>query len=330
MRHMRLSRLGRFKFSTVVVTEPSQSLNDVKPLIKAAELLKQPISLLLLSKDSSIANSFNFKQVFKAANTDLFKDHEYEVAAAFVSGFLSKNKFENVVMGNSAFSKEVLPRIAAVFDTQAVTDVVSIESPSTFKRPVYAGNAFAIVESTAPTKFIGIRPPNFQSDSQQQNTQNSQITTVNESEFISADFKPKLTVIENQLVKSSRPELPKAKVVLSGGRALKSADNFKLLYNMADRIGNCAVGASRAAVDAGYVSNDLQVGQTGKIVAPDLYVAFGISGAIQHVAGIKDSRVIVAVNNNSEAPIFQVADYGLVGDLFKVIPEMEAKWPLKH
>lgn len=330
MRPLRLSRLGRRRFSTLVVAEPAQSLNDLKPLVKAAEALKHPISLLQLSGDATMAGAFDFKRVFKASKSDLFRDHEYESAAAFVAGFLAKHKFDNVVMGNSAFSKEVLPRLAAAFDTQAVTDVVAVESPTTFKRPVYAGNAFAVVESTAPTKFIGIRPPNFPGDVQRAGDSAPQVTTLDPSDCLPADFRPQLTVLENRLVKSGRPELSKAKMVVSGGRGLKSAENFKLLEGLADKIGNCAVGASRAAVDAGFVSNDLQVGQTGKIVAPDLYVAFGISGAIQHVAGIKDSRVIVAVNNNADAPIFQVADFGLVEDLFKAIPELQSKWPLKQ
>ncbi len=225
--------------------------------------------------------------------------------------------FSHLITPAGTTGKDVMPRVAALLDVGQLSDIMAVESTDTFKRPVYAGNAIATVQSDDPIKVITVRTSAF--DPVAAEGGNAAIEVVNNvCDAGLARF------ISEELAQSDRPELASARIVVSGGRGLGSGENFALLEQVADKLG-AAVGASRAAVDAGFVSNDLQVGQTGKVVAPDLYIAVGISGAIQHLAGMKDSKVIVAINKDEEAPIFQVADYGLVADLFQALPELESR-----
>ena len=245
------------------------------------------------------------------------------VEAAHYENFTAENfapvivkiadNYSHIICSANTFGKNLMPRIAANLDTSQVSDIIKVISPDTFLRPIYAGNAFATIKSNDVKKCLTIRPTSF--DPCETSGGSAPIEKVDASEeFLNTKF------VKREEIKSDRPELGTARIVVSGGRGMQSGDNFKLITEIADKLG-AAIGASRAAVDAGYISNDHQVGQTGKVVVPDLYIAIGISGAIQHLAGMKESKVIVAINKDGEAPIFSVADYGLEADLFEAIPQ---------
>ena len=245
------------------------------------------------------------------------------IEAAHYENFIAENfapvvtklaeNYSHIVCSANTFGKNLMPRIAAKLDTSQISDIIKVQSSDTFVRPIYAGNAFATVKTSEAKKCITIRPTSF--DPCESSGGSAPIESVEAGEeFVSTKF------IKREEIKSDRPELGTARVVVSGGRGMQNGDNFKLITAIADKL-NAAIGASRAAVDAGYISNDHQVGQTGKVVVPDLYIAVGISGAIQHLAGMKESKVIVAINKDGEAPIFSVADYGLEADLFEALPQ---------
>jgi len=247
------------------------------------------------------------------ADADALAHRLAEPMAALVTTLAAD--YDAVVAAATTSAKNFMPRVAAQLDVMQVSEITAVEGPDTFERPIYAGNAIQLVKSTDPKKVVTVRATAFPA---------VEMTGSGAVEDVNLPDMPAMSeFIGEELTKSDRPELTSAKIVISGGRGLASNENFeKYIVPVADKLG-AAVGASRAAVDAGYMSNDYQVGQTGKVVAPELYIAVGISGAIQHLAGMKDSKVIVAINKDEEAPIFQVADYGLVGDLFQLLPELD-------
>ena len=246
------------------------------------------------------------------ADAPYFADALAENVAAQVVALAGA--YSHILAAATPNGKNILPRVAAVLDTQQISEIVAVESPDTFVRPIYAGNALATVQSSDAKKVITVRTTGFDAVAATGGSAAIENVTVTADAGVSA-------FVSREVAKSERPELAGAKVIVSGGRGMGSGENFKILEPLADKLG-AAMGASRAAVDAGFVPNDWQVGQTGKIVAPNLYIAVGISGAIQHLAGMKDSKVIVAINKDAEAPIFSVADYGIVGDLFTIVPEL--------
>ena len=260
---------------------------------------------------SQVSKIEDIEEVLLADNS-IYKNHLAENIAPALS-VLSDN-YSHLLAPSSTYGKNIMPRVAALQDVAQISDIISVVSDDTFVRPTYAGNANLKVQSSDKLKIITVRTTTF--DSSKIANGNAKITKIDNSKNANlSEF------IKNELNKSDRPELTSAGIIISGGRGMESGKNFSLLEEVADKL-KAAVGASRAAVDAGFVPNDYQVGQTGKVVAPELYIAVGISGAIQHLAGMKDSKIIVAINKDEEAPIFQVADYGLVGDLFKVLPEL--------
>ena len=286
--------------------------------VAAALEISDDISLLIagFNIDSVIDEAKKIDNVNNILKCDdeVYKNALAEDIAALVVS--NVGSFTHILAPATTFGKNVMPRISAKLDSQQISDIISVESDNTFKRPIYAGSCIATVKSNDSIKIITVRSTAFDpvgcNSSDNEISEIDALSTSGISKFIS-----------EEIAQSDRPELTAADIVISGGRGMQSGDNFHLLDSIADKLG-AAVGASRAAVDAGFVPNDYQVGQTGKIVAPDLYIAVGISGAIQHLAGMKDSKVIVAINKDEDAPIFQVADYGLVADLFTALPELDS------
>ena len=289
----------------------SSTLNTISAALK----ISSDIDVLVVGSNTEgvcneISNYQNIKKVLSVNNTD----YEHAIAEKIEPVIMSiADNYSHIFAPATTFGKNVMPRVAVKLDVAQISDVISVESEDTFIRPIYAGNALATVKSNDLKKVITIRPTSFDVVAKEGGSgivEDLQFdSNNNHSEFV-----------DREESKSDRPELSTARIVVSGGRGLQSADNFKLINDIADKL-NAAIGASRAAVDAGYVSNDYQVGQTGKVVVPDLYIAVGISGAIQHLAGMKESKVIVAINKDGEAPIFSVADYGLEADLFDALPK---------
>jgi electron transfer flavoprotein alpha subunit len=302
----------------VLAEHDNASLKEsTRHAVAAAEKLGGEIHLLVAGKDCKAAAdaAARVKGVAKVLHADgPGLEHALAESLAALVTTLAAN-YEVLMAPATTFGKNVMPRVAALLDVMQISDVIAVEGKDTFKRPIYAGNAIQTVRSADPKKVLTVRTTAFPAAPAEGGSAAIEAVTAPQAKALSAFVKAELS-------QSARPELTSAKIIVSGGRGLGSAENFKLIERLADKL-NAAVGASRAAVDAGFVPNDFQVGQTGKIVAPELYIAVGISGAIQHLAGMKDSKIIVAINKDEEAPIFQIADFGLVGDLFEILPAFE-------
>ena len=292
---------------------------DVKPFtfnaITAASQIDEDVHVLLIGYNSdTVAKSLSEISLVKKILQIDNEIYENYIAENFTSAILKNaDNYSHIVCSANTFGKNLMPRVAALLDVSQVSDIIKVISPDTFLRPIYAGNAFATVKSNDSKKCVTIRPTSFEAAEPSGGT----------AEIVKLDVADKTEntiFVSREEIKSDRPELGTARIVISGGRGMQNGDNFKLISAVADKL-NAAIGASRAAVDAGYITNDHQVGQTGKVVVPDLYIAVGISGAIQHLAGMKESKVIVAINKDGEAPIFSVADYGLEADLFEALPQ---------
>jgi electron transfer flavoprotein alpha subunit len=311
----------------VIVEHDNQSLSvDTLRALSAASDIQQdgtplPVTAFLIGHHcSSVLGELKCVQGISQIIAIDAAEYQHPLAENLSTLIADVGKdFSHILAPASTFGKNLMPRVAALLDVGQLSDVIAIESPDTVVRPIYAGNALARVRSDDATKVMTIRSSAFDAIAVSDSPVVENVATL--ETVIKAEH---CEFVSQQKAESERPELPAANVVVSGGRGLGSKENFALVEQLADKLGG-AIGASRAAVDAGFVSNDLQVGQTGKIVAPQLYIAVGISGAIQHLAGMKDSKVIVAINSDPEAPIFQVADYGLVGDLFEIMPELLEK-----
>ena len=292
---------------------------EVKPFtlnaISAASQINEDVHVLVIGFNSDdvakhISQVPNVKKIIHV-NNSIYENYLAENYTSVVVKLASN--YSHIVCSANTFGKNLMPRIAALLDVSQVSDITKVISEDTFLRPIYAGNAFATVKSNDKIKCVTIRPTSFDAAPTSGGSAEIQDGEVGEASEISK-------FIKKEEIKSDRPELGTARVVVSGGRGMQSGENFKLITAVADKL-NAAIGASRAAVDAGYITNDHQVGQTGKVVVPDLYIAVGISGAIQHLAGMKESKVIVAINKDGEAPIFSIADYGLEADLFDALPK---------
>ncbi|KAJ4726124.1 electron transfer flavoprotein subunit alpha, mitochondrial [Melia azedarach] len=317
---------GLIKAQSVSAVEAAKSLNN-----------ENSVSMLLAGSGPSLKEAAkhaaschpSISQVL-VADSDKFSYPIAELWAKLVHMIQQRDGYSHIISTSGSFGKNTLPRAAALLDVSPITDVIEISGSNQFVRPIYAGNALCTVRYTGANPcMLTIRAtsfpvPHVSADSRSNEAPISQV----DLSTLGEDAIGKSRYVKHTSQDAERPDLGSARVVVTGGRGLKSAENFKMIEKLAEKLG-AAVGATRAAVDAGFVPNDLQVGQTGKIVAPELYIAFGVSGAIQHLAGMRDSKVIVAVNKDSDAPIFQVADYGLVGDLFEVIPELLEKLPEK-
>lgn len=309
--------------SILVIAEHSNSSLRPSTLnaISAAQKLGADVSVLVSgSAVSSVVDALSkCAGVGKVlvADCPALEHHLPENMSVFIAEF--GRSFSHILVPATAFGKNLLPRLAALLDSQMISDVIEVVANDTFKRPVYAGNAIATVQSSDSIKLLSVRTTAFDAVAIEGGS-----ASVENLDVSGVQAAPHTKFVKAELTQSARPELTAASIVISGGRGVGSAENFAIIEKLADKVGG-AVGASRAAVDAGYAPNDYQVGQTGKIVAPSLYVAVGISGAIQHLAGMKDSKVIVAINKDPEAPIFQVADYGLVADLFEAVPALTEK-----
>ena len=292
---------------------------EIKPFtlnaISAASQINEDVHVLVIGSNSdevtkSISQIPNVKKVVHV-NDSIYENYLAENYTSVITKI--SESYSHIVCSANTFGKNLMPRVAALLDVSQVSDITKIISDDTFQRPIYAGNAFATVKSNDKIKCVTIRPTSFDPAPTSGGSAEIQNGDVGEATEISK-------FIKKEEIKSDRPELGTARVVVSGGRGMQSGENFKLITAVADKL-NAAIGASRAAVDAGYITNDHQVGQTGKVVVPDLYIAVGISGAIQHLAGMKESKIIVAINKDGEAPIFSVADYGLEADLFEALPK---------
>lgn len=304
--------------AVLVIAEHDNNILKTSTLntITAAAKLSDDIHLLILGKDiETLSNNAKtihpIKKVLKCDNSKL-ENFIPELSAPIISNIASG--YSHILAPASTFGKNLLPRVSALLDVTQISDVIEIKSENTFVRPIYAGNAISHVETNQNINLLTIRPTSFEKCEETGGG-----ASLEDVQFIDSDVKT--IFIGREVSKSDRPELGNARIVVSGGRGMENSENFNLLYDLADKL-NAAVGASRAAVDAGYIGNEYQVGQTGKMVAPELYIAVGISGAIQHLAGMKESKVIVAINKDTEAPIFNIADYGLSSDLFQAIPEI--------